>query len=72
MTVRVCECGELVYELRAARDVVVLDTVDHPAGRWMPEPDGRSVQPVDSGGHREHVCDRLPEGQDALFGPTPP
>ena len=71
-SVRTCDCGALVYVLATTEaGLVWLDPVTHPAGRWQPQPDGVTARRVAGGGHREHVCDRLPDGQDALFGNAP-
>lgn len=71
-------CGQPVYVLSGPDgEQRVLDTVDHYAGQWLPEPDGRTCRPVTdadlyddidgsrSPGYRLHECP--PAEQEALF-----
>lgn len=68
MSIRRCDCGALVYELRSEEGpVVALDTEDHPLGDWLPGGDGRTASRVTGGGHREHRCDEPIPGQVDIF-----
>lgn len=50
------QCDAWCYSLSADGVVLLLDPTDHPDGVWLPQPDGRTVEKVASGGHREHDC----------------
>lgn len=68
--VREHHCGALVYVLSGPHGPpLVLDTVAVPGGAWEPQPDGRTVVPVDPDtdgwGHVEHSC--VPAGQETLL-----